>query len=94
MSSPVEVPKRLEMLYHKVTDQAALERMEYVRENYYSLYEMIMLNIPDGRPRSLAITHLEDSLMRSIQALALAHGEPQEMRGRYVHDRRRNSDLA
>jgi hypothetical protein len=74
-----QIEPRPEMLYHKVTDIGDIERMGYIREQYYKLYGMIKLNTPTGRSQALAITHLEDSLMRAIQAIAIEFGEPQPL---------------
>lgn len=74
----MSIPKRRELQYHKVTDQAIMERMDYIRQEFYKLYKVLMLNIPAGRSQSLALTALEDSQMRAIQQLALEYGEPQE----------------
>ena len=62
-------------LYHVVsaTDQM---HMAEVRAQYAELAVLIMRNGPPTRSKSLALTHLEDALMRTIQDLALT-GEPQ-----------------
>lgn len=70
------VEPRKEMLYHTV-DEDGMDLMAEVRQKYYALYEVIMELVPEGRPRSIALTDLESSLMRSIQAIALEYGDPQ-----------------
>jgi hypothetical protein len=45
-----------------------------LRERFRDLAHHVNDVCPDGRLKSLAITHLEDSLMRSIQAVAV--GQP------------------
>lgn len=46
-------------------------KYEYLR----SLFQQVAYSVndicPDGRDKSLAITHLEDALMRSIRAIAV-----------------------
>lgn len=74
---PVEVRK--ELLYHKITDTDAIDRMSVVREAYYNLYTIVVLNTLRNRSQSIALTHLEESLMRAIQAIAVEYGEPQEL---------------
>lgn len=44
---------------------------EGLREMYKSLAHYVNNVCPDGRCKSLAITHLEEALMRSIQAIAV-----------------------
>lgn len=61
--------------YHKVTNEQAIKMMEYVRKNIGTLFEDLEDLLPNGRSKSLALTHLEDVLMRSIQAIAIEHGE-------------------
>lgn len=57
-------------LYHIVpTDIAA--KMAHVRSNYYWLAQLVLDICPPGRPQSLALTALEESSMRAIQALAM-----------------------
>lgn len=41
-----------------------------LRERFRSLAHYVNDVCPDGRIKSLAITHMEDALMRSIQAIA------------------------
>lgn len=42
-----------------------------LRERFRDLAHHVNEVCPDGRVKSLAITHLEDALMRSIQAVAV-----------------------
>lgn len=69
------IEPRKEMMYHKVTDIGDQERMGYVREEYYKLYRVIKLNTPVNRSQSIALTYLEDSLLRAIQSIAIEYGE-------------------
>lgn len=63
-------PRLTTLLYHVVpTDVAA--KMAQVRENYYWLAELVVAVCPESRLKSLALTALEDSCMRAIQALAM-----------------------
>ena len=64
--------KRLEcMIYYKNLDKGIQESMEKIRQSYIDLGELICNTCPESRSKSLALTYLEDSLMRSIQSLAL-----------------------
>ncbi len=65
--------KRLEsLIYHKDISSEMSERMCEVRQLYIDLAVWIIDEVPgETRSKSLALTHLEDSLMRTIQALAL-----------------------
>lgn len=44
---------------------------EEMRERFRELAHHINAVCPDGRVKSLAITHLEDALMRAIQSVAV-----------------------
>lgn len=73
---PVLVPsgmlKRFEcFVYHKVQEKSHMELMEEMRQKYIDLAVFVNISVPDGKPKSLALAHLEDSLMRSIQAIAM-----------------------
>lgn len=46
-------------------------KYEALRSRYKELAHFVDSNCPDGRAKSLAMTHLEDALMRSIQAIAV-----------------------
>lgn len=59
--------------YHQITPETS-ERMTAIRVAYIELAEKLM-DLPESRSRSLALTHLEDSCMRAIQSLAVAEGE-------------------
>lgn len=64
-------------LYSHKPDSEQIERMIHIRSQYIELADYLLNVLPEGRPKSLAKTHLEDSLMRAIQAVALL-GEKQE----------------
>jgi hypothetical protein len=64
------------LLYHSVSDPECVRIMIRVRGAYIALAATVLELVPAGRSRSLAMTHLEDSLMRAIQALALEGGTP------------------
>lgn len=44
---------------------------EHLRNEYMALAVLVNEVVPDGRDKSLAITHLEDALMRSIRGVAI-----------------------
>lgn len=56
--------------YHQVPTDIA-EQMTDLRAEYYRLATRIVTDLPESREKSLALTHLEDSCMRVIQALAV-----------------------
>ena len=58
--------------YHQVPEGTS-NKMVVIREQYYAL-ACLLLVIPECREKSLALTHLEESLMRAIQALAVLEG--------------------
>ena len=59
-----------EFYYHRVTPEIALDMTDF-REMYINVAEVLDEHLPDGRAKSLALTYLEESLMRAIQSLAL-----------------------
>ena len=61
--------------YHRVESVIVQETMEHMRTAYKDLAGSLVRGLPDCRSKLLALTHLEDSLMRAIQALAIEHGE-------------------
>ena len=63
--------------YHRVTEETANE-MAVLRTAYKIVARKVVTQCPDSRERSLAITALEESLMRAIQSLAL-YSEDSEM---------------
>jgi len=58
------------MGFHPGNADVALIYME-LRTNFITLAEIVNTLVPDGRDKSLAITHLEDSLMRAIRGIAI-----------------------
>lgn len=73
-----------DFVWHDV-DKGVSFRMSLVRQRYHDLAVYVMGDIPDSRERGLALTHLEESLMRAIQALAVA-GTVDRNTGDVVHD--------
>ena len=74
---PEKYTERLKcLLYHSDIPQEQVDRMQAVRQRYVDLAVYLVENLPEGRSTSLALTYLEDSLMRSIQSLALT-GSPE-----------------
>ena len=59
--------------YHQPT-QAIADQMVIVRGNFARLARLLNDMLPESRAKSLAFTALEESSMRSIQALAV-HAE-------------------
>lgn len=66
------------MLYQKVSP-AGCERIAFVRKQYYNLGKIILECCPESRATSLAVTHLEESLLRAIQSIALVEGTAEEL---------------
>jgi hypothetical protein len=49
-----------------------IREIEYLRTKYKDLMETILtVSVPDGRARSLALTHLETSLMYAVKGVLL-----------------------
>jgi len=61
-----------ELFYHTIPpNSVAMKHMELLRKQYIILAQLVLDLCPHGRSRSLAFTHLEESLMRAIQSVAL-----------------------
>lgn len=58
------------LFYHQVTPEQAT-RMEALRVSSIHLAVAILESASPSRPQSVALTHLEETLMRGIQAIAL-----------------------
>lgn len=72
-----DMAQRLECLfYHSHIPDDALQVMKKVRQEYVNLAMYLVKALPEGRSKSLALTYMEDSLMRAIQSMALT-GEPE-----------------
>ena len=56
--------------YH-VVSEAQAEEMALIRSLYYETAKAVSGICPEGRSQSLALTYLENSLMRAIQSIAL-----------------------
>ena len=65
------------MYYYAVTDPASIQTMHDLRASYLALGADLLALLPESRAKSLAITELEYSLMRAMQALAMASGVKQ-----------------
>ena len=61
--------------YHTVTLET-IDRMTALRAEYYHLATVLVTMMPNSRERELALTHLQESQMRAIQALAMGEGTP------------------
>jgi len=60
------------MSYHPArAEKQHPERYEALRNAFMELSEFVNKNCPPGRAKSLALTHLEEALMRSTQAIAV-----------------------
>lgn len=55
---------------HAPENQTAIPRFEAVREVGKDFSHLIIALCPDGRDRSLALTHVEDAVMRAVAAIA------------------------
>lgn len=72
--------RTLEGLITSLTNQAPIDPevvkvFEAIREQAYEFAEAIFNFVPEGRNRSMAITHLEDAVMRAIKGVALNQEE-------------------
>lgn len=70
-----EVKEKFES--HEMTDEAAAAA-EGLRKAFQKLGVELHRQLPAGRNKSLAMTHLEDSAMRAIRALSHDKPEPEE----------------
>lgn len=79
MDSPgarAEMPltERLKDFHYHTVDPLTSNLMAETREAYYRLAVRLVSDLPESREKSLALTYLEDSLMRAIQSLAVRYG--------------------
>ncbi len=68
-----EVPKSQllrDLCYHEVDTDTRLS-IAALRSEYYALASTLVDWLPESRERALALTALEDSLMRAIQCLTV-----------------------
>jgi hypothetical protein len=72
MAEPQTVHSFPGLFYHQVQDSTTLAAMDAVRSAYVRLAALVLATCPYTRERSLAMTALEESLMRSIQSLAIS----------------------
>lgn len=73
MPSPQEQIDRLDysLTNHPPVDATVVERFEAIRLNAKALGAAIIDLAPQGREQSLALTHLEETVMWAIKAIAL-----------------------
>jgi hypothetical protein len=53
---------------------------EILRTRFMQIATLVNETCPDGRDKSLAVTHIEDGLMRAIRAIALSQPLGEERR--------------
>lgn len=58
--------------YHITTEECRLQ-LAFTRGQFKDLRDFIIDTVPNCRERSLAITALQDALMRTIQAIVFTH---------------------
>lgn len=58
--------------YHITTEDCRIQ-LAATRLNFKDLRDFILESVPNCRERALAITALQDSLMRTIQAIVFTH---------------------
>lgn len=56
---------------HTPAGPEAIERIESLRSSAKELGRHIIANCPDSRERSLALTHLEETVMWAVKSLVL-----------------------
>lgn len=71
---PLSISLR-DFIYHQVTTETA-QKMADLRMRYYVLAVRLYEMLPRCHERSLALTALEEALMRTIQCLAVSEGTP------------------
>ena len=69
-ATSAELDRLKHMLYHTATPELAAE-MEAIRVAHLRLGLAIIRTTEASRAQSIALTHLEETCMRSIQSLAL-----------------------
>jgi len=67
--------------YHEPTDELRAHLKQW-RAYFRQFRDQIVREVPEGRQRALAITHLEDALMHTISALVIdgTESEPRDDR--------------
>lgn len=68
--TPAEAERLRSFLYHTVPD-SLMQQMSALRAQCLSLAVEVLRGQETSRVQSLALTHLEEALMRAIQGLAL-----------------------
>lgn len=63
---------------HRIDEPTSAE-MSIMRVAYIDLANLVDGLLEQSRSKSLAMTHLEDSLMRAVQGLAIDRGEKVEV---------------
>lgn len=57
----------------------AIERIEHFRDNAKKLVDIIFAHIPECRERSLALTHLEETVMWGVKGICLTDPDAREI---------------
>lgn len=57
----------------------AIEKIEEVREKAKEMVDVIFFCIPECRERSLALTHLEETVMWAVKGICLTDPEAREI---------------
>lgn len=58
-------------IHHKDISKEDQLLMEKIRQQYIDTATMVLVHLQRSRSKSLALTHLEESCFRAIQAIAL-----------------------
>lgn len=73
------IEERLTTFCYHTVDADGQKHMADIRRAYHDLAELVLCDLPECRSKSLAVTYLEDSLMRAVQAIAITEGEKQNI---------------
>lgn len=65
---PQEINRRLDL--HPPRTNMIADKMDAVRAEFKNLAVILNNALPEGREKSLAFTHLEDTLMWAIKSIA------------------------
>lgn len=64
--------------YHPPQDEQTVELYQMIRDHGHRFAELIDRRVPDGREKSLAITHIEETVMWANAAIARRKQPPEE----------------
>ena len=67
MPNPTEIAKRFTS---RSLSEAATDRVKTVSDGIHALAQALDDILPDGREKALALTHLQDAKMWSVEAIA------------------------